>query len=81
MTMIAPLWGDVDITLAGDVSYRTVSIDHSIDQSILSEINEKIQQKEDYSSFTTNWALIVTWHQVGYYPNGTDKVCNMRAVI
>ena len=25
--------------------------------------------------FTPEWSLIITWDQVGYYPNHDDKVC------
>ena len=68
---IAPFYANVDITGTGNVFYRQTA-----DTNLLMRATNEIQ-----SAFlaSTNASiknlLIVTWNDVGYYRNHTDKVC------
>ena len=68
---IAPFYANVDITGTGNVFYRQTA-----DTNLLTRATNEIQSA---SLASTNASiknlLIVTWNDVGYYRNHTDKVC------
>ncbi len=70
-TLIAPFWADIDTNGTGQISYRRTN-----DSDLLEQVKQEIQKDfEDSRSFVPTTLLIATWDNVGYFVNGTDKVC------
>ena len=67
LSVICPFWANVDLTASGAVYYRSVTSSFQID-------NEIRKYFIDAKTFTTKWALIATWQQVGYFERHADKV-------
>ena len=76
LTMVAPFWGDIDVdTLkGGNVYYRILDNSSSLEDFVIELYNEDNPLAHELLNLTATWALIVTWVDVGYYPNGTDLV-------
>lgn len=69
--IIAPLYANVDITGQGQVYYRETT-----DPALIQRANEKIQHfyPRLRSPFIAKSLFIATWVEVGYFPQGVDKV-------
>ena len=71
--LIAPFWADVDTREGpGRVYFR--STDNQTDLEMIKRITDKVNvstvsSRSCFSSsqFTPKWALVATWHNVGYY--------------
>ena len=70
LQMIAPFWADIDIRGTGNVFYRQTA-----DPNLLARATNEIQSAFPTSSNKAiETLLIVTWDNVGYYFQHTDKV-------
>ena len=68
--IIAPYWADVDTRGTGQVFYRQTT-----DPSLLAKATTEIRAAFSISqNFTISNLLIVTWDNVGYYYQKSDKV-------
>ena len=71
LQMIAPFWADVDIQGTGSVFYRQTT-----DPNLLVRATNEIKSAFPTSSnVAIETLLIVTWSDVGYHFQHTDKVC------
>lgn len=65
-TIIAPFWADVDTSKGGEVWYRVSK--HPSDLKYATK-NVRLSFQENIN-FESKWALVATWHKVGYYGRG-----------
>ena len=69
--MIAPFWADVDTSNAGTLWFRV-----STAADLLERAGDMIHTAfVRNNEFAPSLLLIATWDGVGYYEEGTDKVC------
>jgi len=73
VSVISVFSTDVDTEAAGQVFYR-----ESTDQQLLVQASTAVRKyfPDQSSDFMANALFIVTWVDVGYYPDGDDKVSN-----
>ncbi len=67
--IIAPFWGDADISNEGSVSYEKIT-----DNATLSRARKDIMyafHNLDLSTFVPVYVFVATWDGVGYYSRGT----------
>ncbi|XP_019624540.1 PREDICTED: nidogen-1-like isoform X25 [Branchiostoma belcheri] len=78
VSVISVFSTDVDTEAAGQVFYRETT-----DQRLLGQASTAIREyfPDQSSGFTANALFIVTWVDVGYYPDGDDKRNTFQAVI
>ena len=75
--VVAPYWYDVDTSnnASGEIYYKNVT--RGTDANLIGEIDSLTILH--LCGFTSTWALIVTWHHVGYYyPSLTENVSSNR---
>ena len=70
--VVAPYWYDVDTTSNGSGRIYYKDVTRGTDADLIEEIDSLATPR--LCGFTTIWALIVTWDQVGYYSERSDKV-------
>ena len=70
--VVAPYWYDIDTrgNGSGRIYYKNVTRD--TDTDLIREIDSLALSH--LCGFTTIWALIVTWDEVGYFSSRSDKV-------
>ena len=72
--LVAPYWDDVDISLAGNISYEV----HSSRSNSL-ESNQLINRISDFIAGSTgqpfqgSWMLIAEWEEVHPWPHGLNN--------
>ncbi|CAH1275737.1 NID1, partial [Branchiostoma lanceolatum] len=78
VSVISVFSTDVDTEAAGQVFYRETT-----DQQLLVQASTAVRTyfPDQSSDFTANALFIVTWVDVGYYPDGDDKRNTFQAVI
>uniref|UniRef100_A0A914CR66 NIDO domain-containing protein n=1 Tax=Acrobeloides nanus TaxID=290746 RepID=A0A914CR66_9BILA len=70
-SMISPYWTGVDIRTTGNIYYR-----ESRDSDVLQQSNMEIHNAfPEMDNINMNWAYIITWYNVTYYPD-TDPYEN-----
>ena len=68
---IAPYWSDTDIEGKGEVYYRQTN-----NSDLLSRATDEIQRAFPFSqNLNITNLVIATWDAVGYFFEGSDKVC------
>ena len=67
---IAPLWTDVDTRGHGQL-YVQSGTDLTLSERVTKDIRRAFRTS---SSFSVSWALVATWHKVGYFDKHDDKV-------
>ncbi len=67
--LITPFWADADTTGIGNVYFRTTT-----QQMLLNNASDIINTAFSDSNFIPQHLTIVTWLEVGYFDNHTDKV-------
>lgn len=72
--VIAPLYTNVDNRKSGDIYYRETQ-----DPDVLAKVSNNIRKLYPNlaAEFTAKSLFIVTWLNVGYYKQGSDKVCHL----
>ena len=71
--MIAPYWAHTDITNSG---YGNLWYRESVEQSDFDKAQADIRHAypEEAANFRPRLVFIATWHVVGYWYSGSDKV-------
>lgn len=71
--VIAPLYANVDTSARGQIFYR-----QSQDPALLQRFNDRVTRfyPRLRQPFSASNLFIASWLEVGYYPQGTDKVCD-----
>ena len=66
--VIAPYWGDIDLTNKGVVRYATVTHSHSTLSCLLDLTNDLIEEIENVE-FNATWVLVARWIDVCPFGN------------
>ena len=85
---MAPYWSDVDIRLAGNISYEVHSArkNNSGSDRLLEEISQFVEQSTG-QSFSGTWMLVAEWTEVYPWPHGiiggsfSDHVSELNIVV
>ena len=72
--LVAPYWDDVDIRLAGNISYEVHSRSNNNPGSnqLLDQISQFIEDSSG-DSFQGDWMLIAEWEEVHPWPHGLSQ--------
>jgi hypothetical protein len=71
---VAPYWDDVDIRLAGNISYEVHSRSTNNPESnrLLDDVSSFVEDSIG-QSFQGSWMLIAEWREVHPWPHGVDN--------
>ena len=71
---MAPYWDDVDIRLAGNISYEVHSRsgDNPGSNQLLDEVSSFVEDSTG-QSFQGSWMLVAEWKEVHPWPHGLDS--------
>ena len=71
--LVAPYWDDVDIRLAGNISYEvhSRSSNNPGSSQLLDQISQFVEDSTG-DSFQGDWMLIAEWEEVHPWPHGFD---------
>ncbi|XP_078419579.1 sushi, nidogen and EGF-like domain-containing protein 1 [Cetorhinus maximus] len=75
--VVAAFWADVDNRRAGDVFYRETK-DPAILQSTTDDIRRYFPELEEFS---TQWALVATWHKVTFFGGSSFSPVNTFQIV
>ena len=72
--LVAPYWDDVDIRLAGNISYEVHSRSNNNPGSnqLLDQISQFIEDSSG-DSFQGDWMLVAEWEEVHPWPHGLSQ--------
>ena len=72
--LVAPYWDDVDIRLAGNISYEVHSRSNNNPGSnqLLDQISQFVEDSTG-DSFQGDWMLVAEWEEVHPWPHGLDN--------
>ena len=74
--VIAPFWADISTrgNRSGRIYFKNFTKGEEMQAT--ADVRKLIASTiPQLRGFTPEWTLIITWDQVGYYPNHDDKVC------
>ncbi|XP_078061976.1 alpha-tectorin-like, partial [Mustelus asterias] len=73
---IAPFWGDVDNTIAGNITYQEIR-----NANLLQRATTDINKYAPELNFQAQWIFVATWDRVAFYGSQTSKVNSFQTVL